>query len=162
MLASAAPSPLTQAVKDFERLTGHLLDRTETTTELVLRQAKLKWKSIDRVLLVGGATRMPMVVAMLKRVTGSTKLDRSISPDESVSARCCFVCRFAFGGAPGFAGQFSFKLVNVNSHSLGIIGIESIEQLRPEYRSYPQEFSAAVPSGLNSVMACGAIKATLR
>ncbi len=109
---------------DFERLTADLLDRTETTTELVLRQAKLKWESIDRVLLVGGATRMPMVVSMLKRVTGR-ELDRSISPDESVAH-----------GAALYAGSLSvelqaspansFKLVNVNSHSLGIIGIDQL------------------------------------
>ena len=35
---------------------GDLLDGTQTTMELVLRQAKLKWEWIDRVLLVGGAT----------------------------------------------------------------------------------------------------------
>ena len=36
---------------EFERLTADLLDRTETTTQLVLRQAKLSWDEIDRVLL---------------------------------------------------------------------------------------------------------------
>ena len=67
---------------------------------------------------------MPMVVAMLKRVTGR-ELDRSISPDESVrTALLCMPVRFRWGSRlrrpiPLQVGQRQF-------YSLGIIGIESI------------------------------------
>ena len=50
---------------EFWHLAADLLERTETTTQLVVRQAGLDWSQIDRVLLVGGATRMPMVAEML-------------------------------------------------------------------------------------------------
>ena len=55
-----------------------------TTTEIVVRQAGLTWAEIDRVLLVGGSTRMPMVGAMLEELTGKAP-DRSVSADEAVA-----------------------------------------------------------------------------
>lgn len=107
---------------EFERLTADLLDRTETTTQLVLRQSHLTWDEIDRVLLVGGATRMPMVAEMLGRVTGK-ELDRSLSPDEAVAHGAALYAGLVTA-KPGSAEASAFTLVNVNSHSLGIIGID--------------------------------------
>ncbi|OYV84671.1 MAG: hypothetical protein B7Z73_14990 [Planctomycetia bacterium 21-64-5] len=49
----------------FEQITTDLLERTSYTTRQVLAAAGLEWKDIQRVLLVGGATRMPMVSRML-------------------------------------------------------------------------------------------------
>ena len=53
--------PLTRA--EFETLTRDLLMRTRLTTQQVLRQAGLTWEQVDRVLLVGGSTHMPMTGA---------------------------------------------------------------------------------------------------
>lgn len=107
---------------EFEHLTADLLDRTATTTELVLRQAKLTWNQIDRVLLVGGSTRMPMVTEMLKRVTGREP-DRSLSPDEAVAHGAALYAGVLMAEA-GSPQEHAFTLVNVNSHSLGIIGMD--------------------------------------
>ncbi len=108
--------------QQFEEMTRDLLDRTETTTKLVVRDAGLDWDQIDTVLLVGGATRMPMVSEMLQRVTGKTP-DAATSPDEAVAH-----------GAALYAAMLSrddhraevpaCQLINVNSHSLGVVGIE--------------------------------------
>ena len=57
--------PLTRA--EFETLTRDLLMRTRLTTQQVLRQAGLGWDQVDRVLLVGGSTHMPMTGQMLQR-----------------------------------------------------------------------------------------------
>jgi len=108
---------------EFEHLTADLLDRTETTTERVLRQAKLTWDGIDRVLLVGGSTRMPMVVEMLRRVTGKEP-DRSMSPDEAVAHGAALYAGL-LSAQPGSQQATAFTLVNVNSHSLGIIGYDT-------------------------------------
>jgi molecular chaperone DnaK len=54
------------------------------TGEIVVRQANLTWSALDRLLLVGGSTRMPMVLHMLEELTG-TAPDRSISADEAVA-----------------------------------------------------------------------------
>src|SRR5262249_47539297 len=68
----------------FDRLTADLLARTQSTTELVVERAGLAWTEIDRVLLVGGMTRVPHVREMLRRVT-NRQLDCSLSPDEVVA-----------------------------------------------------------------------------
>ncbi|MFP6695289.1 MAG: Hsp70 family protein, partial [Pirellulales bacterium] len=65
----------------FEEITRDLLDRTEFTTRQTLQAAGLSWEQIDLVLMVGGSTRMPMVIEMLKRLTGKEP-DRSVSADE--------------------------------------------------------------------------------
>lgn len=107
---------------DFERITADLIDRTETTTQLVLAQAKLNWDAIDRVLLIGGSTRMPIVAEMLKRITGK-ELDRSLSPDEAVAHGAALYAGL-LTAKPGSEASNAFTLVNVNSHSLGIVGID--------------------------------------
>jgi molecular chaperone DnaK len=107
---------------EFERMTADLLDRTETTTQLVLRAASLEWSDIDRVLLVGGSTRMPAVNEMLKRATGKEP-DRSLSPDEAVAHGAALYAGLLSGKSEAHQPS-GFSLVNVNSHSLGIIGID--------------------------------------
>src|SRR5262249_39154531 len=56
--------------EEFEEKTAALVARTRTTTEIVMRQAGLKWSEIDQILLVGGATRMPMIERMLTELSG--------------------------------------------------------------------------------------------
>jgi len=106
----------------FEDLTSDLLGRTQTTTGLVVRQAGLNWDAIDRVLLVGGSTRMPMVLDMLRRVTGKEP-DRSQSADEAVAHGAALYAAMLMQRAP--SGRMAgLRLVNVNSHSLGVVGVE--------------------------------------
>lgn len=107
--------------QEFERLTCDLLERTETTTSLVLRQAGLSWDQIGRVLLVGGSTRMPMVAAMLRRISGKEP-DRSLSPDEVVAHGAALYCGLLMEGD---VAKKAFELANVNSHSLGVAGIHT-------------------------------------
>ncbi len=106
--------------QQFEDLTRDLLERTETTSSQVVNQAGLTWDQLDRVLLVGGATRMPMVVDMLRRVTGKDP-DRSVSPDEVVAHGAALYAEMLMGGG---SGNPQCKLVNVNSHSLGVVGFD--------------------------------------
>ncbi|MBU4397864.1 MAG: Hsp70 family protein, partial [Planctomycetes bacterium] len=58
------------ARQEFEEATQNLLDRTRFTTVQALRAAGLQWNDLERVLLVGGSTRMPMVRDMLRRLSG--------------------------------------------------------------------------------------------
>lgn len=106
----------------FENLTIDLLGRTQTTTSLVLRQAGLQWSMIDRVLLIGGSSRMPMVVEMLHNLSGKEP-DRSQSPDEAVAHGAALYAAMLMHASGG--GRLSdLKLINVNSHSLGVVGVE--------------------------------------
>ena len=108
--------------QQFEDLTRDLLERTETTSSLVVNQAGLTWDQIDRVFLVGGATRMPMVIEMLRRATRKEP-DRSVSPDEVVAHGAALYAEMLMG--PGSSsGNARCELVNVNSHSLGVVGLD--------------------------------------
>lgn len=107
--------------EDFEGMTQDLLDRTSFTVEQTVRAAGLQWEDIDRVLLVGGSTRMPAVVEMLKRVTGKDP-DYSVSPDEAVAHGAALHASWLLEQRAGRSPKFSVK--NVNSHSLGVVGVD--------------------------------------
>ena len=68
----------------FEELTRDLLRRTSHTTSQVVRTAGWRWNEVDRLLLVGGSTRMPMVRRMLQELSGLT-LEHAVHPDEAVA-----------------------------------------------------------------------------
>lgn len=108
---------------EFEEMTADLLERTETTTEMVVRQAGLDWSQIDRVILVGGATRMPMVRNMLRELSHKEP-DSSQSADESVAHGAALYADELLARECG-AQKSSCELINVNSHSLGVVGIEA-------------------------------------
>jgi len=106
----------------FQDLTRDLLERTESTTSLVVKEAGLDWTQVDRVLLVGGSSRMPMVTDMLRRVTGKEP-DVSLSPDEVVAHGAALYAAMLMnqGGSSPLAGA---RLLNVNPHNLGIVGLD--------------------------------------
>lgn len=70
--------------KLFQDLTSELLERTEALAESVLEKAGLSWDRIDKVLLVGGSTRMPAVRELVQRLSGR-KPESGINPDEAVA-----------------------------------------------------------------------------
>jgi molecular chaperone DnaK len=109
--------------KEFEDATLPLLERTRMTTELVVRAARLKFTDLDRILLVGGATRMPMIGRMLQELTGKTP-DRSISADEAVAHGAALYAGLLVPPASPEVDAPQFSVTNVNSHSLGILATE--------------------------------------
>ncbi len=127
----------------FEDLTRDLLERTETTTTLVVKQAGLTWPQIDRVLLVGGSGRMPMIGQMLRNVTGKEP-DCSLSPDEVVAHGAAIYAAMLAGDA-ATAQQTPCKLINVNSHSLGVVGTNSRTQQKVNAVLIPKNTPLAVP-----------------
>ncbi|MCH8922859.1 MAG: Hsp70 family protein, partial [Planctomycetes bacterium] len=118
--------PMTR--EEFKDITAHLLERTAYTAGEVLRVAGMSWKDVSKVLLVGGSTRMPMVPEMLEALTG-IKPDSSIYPDEAVARGAAvfanyLVAKRAASESAGSEKAPTFKVVDVNSHSLGILGID--------------------------------------
>lgn len=103
----------------FEQITSDLLGRTEFTTRQTLKAANLTWSEIDRILLVGGSTRMPAVAQMLEEISG-IKPERSISPDEAVAHGAAIRAGMKLAKEQG--KRTRFKIKNVNSHSLGLVG----------------------------------------
>ena len=68
----------------FQEMTRHLLERTEGPVRQALKDAKIEPSKIDEILLVGGSTRMPAVVDMVKSLLGKEP-NKSVNPDEAVS-----------------------------------------------------------------------------
>lgn len=108
---------------EFEEMVVDFVERTETTASLTVRQAGLEWEQIDRILLVGGSSRMPMIRRMLRELTGKEP-DRSQNPDEAVAHGAALYARELLARETG-AENSSCELVNVNSHSLGVVGVEA-------------------------------------
>lgn len=109
--------------QEFEDVTAPLLERTRMTTELVLKQTQLTWEDIDNILLVGGATRMPGVIKMLRELTGKDP-DRSISPDEAVAHGAALYAAHLKRDSGTCPIPEDFSVTNVTSHSLGIRGTD--------------------------------------
>ncbi len=69
---------------EFERMTADLLERTRAPFERAIKDAGVSTADIDHVLLVGGSTRMPAVIALVEELAGKEP-NRSVNPDEVVA-----------------------------------------------------------------------------
>src|SRR5262249_54635211 len=75
---------LTLTRAKFQELTSDLLDSCRGPFEQAIRDAGLDKNDIDRVILVGGSTRMPAVADLVKELTGK-EADKGVNPDEAVA-----------------------------------------------------------------------------
>ena len=105
----------------FNEMTGDLLERTAYTTRQLLTAARMKWKDVSRLLLVGGSTRMPMVSDMLRKMSG-IEPDHTVNPDEAVARGAALYASYLLAKEGGKTHDFS--ITNVNSHRLGVEGID--------------------------------------
>ena len=69
----------------FQQLTGALLDRCKKPFQAVLKDAGIPISKIQSVVLVGGSTRMPAVVDIVKELTGGKEPNKGVNPDEVVA-----------------------------------------------------------------------------
>jgi molecular chaperone DnaK len=69
----------------FEELTADLLERTKKPFNDVIKEAGVKLADVAHVVLVGGSTRMPAVVDLVKKLTGGKEPNKGVNPDEVVA-----------------------------------------------------------------------------
>ena len=69
----------------LEQLTEDLVERCRGPFERALADAKLRPEEINHVVLVGGATRMPMIQDLVRELTGGKEPHRGVNPDEVVA-----------------------------------------------------------------------------
>src|SRR5271166_755798 len=69
----------------FDQITADLVERTREPVQQAMADAKLTANDIDEVILVGGATRMPSVQTMVRRLTGGKDPNMTVNPDEVVA-----------------------------------------------------------------------------
>jgi molecular chaperone DnaK len=70
---------------EFQRMTADLLERTKAPFQQVVRDAGVNVSDIHHVVLVGGSTRMPAVVDVVKELTGGREPNKGVNPDEVVA-----------------------------------------------------------------------------
>ena len=68
----------------FEALISDLVEKTAEPMRLAMKDAGLSYNDIDKVILVGGSTRVPCVVQKVKQITGKEPF-KGINPDECVA-----------------------------------------------------------------------------
>jgi molecular chaperone DnaK len=120
--AGGVSKSVTLTLEQFNEMTKHLLNRTAHLLEAVLEEAGLSWPEVEKILLVGGSTRMRAVPALVEKVTGK-KPSVELHPDEVVALGA------AIQGAglkreDGTHGSKAYPLVEISdviSHSLGVI-----------------------------------------
>jgi len=69
----------------FQRMTEDLIEKTLGPTRQALKDSKYKASQINKVLLVGGATRMPAVREEIAKIFGEKTIYKGINPDECVA-----------------------------------------------------------------------------
>ncbi len=118
--------PITRV--EFEKITSDLLFRTRHVTKTVLTQANLSWDKVDRILLVGGSTHMPMTGQMLRELTGKAP-DHSLAVSEVVARGAALHAGIIISRNdseessldPAARAMLEQVVeINVNAHSLGI------------------------------------------
>jgi molecular chaperone DnaK len=70
---------------EFQRMTSDLLDRCKGPFQQVIKDAGINTNAINSVVLVGGSTRMPAVVDLVKDLTGGKEPNKGVNPDEVVA-----------------------------------------------------------------------------
>ncbi len=74
---------------EFQRLTADLLDRCKVPFQQVIKDAGIKIEDVSNVVLVGGSTRMPAVVDLVKSLTNGKEPNKGVNPDEVVAVGAC-------------------------------------------------------------------------
>ena len=69
----------------FEQMTDGLLQRCLIPFQSAIKDAGLTVDKINEIVMVGGATRMPMVTELVRRLTGGKEPNKGVNPDEVVS-----------------------------------------------------------------------------
>src|SRR4051794_7979911 len=122
--------------EEFELKTRHLVEKCKTICEMVLQEAQMEWGDIDKVLLVGGMTRMPMVREMVGSLSSVPLVD-DVNPDEAVAVGAAIQGILSLLKEEEIPGertlpedtrqQFSsregglIQVTNITSHTLGVV-----------------------------------------
>jgi molecular chaperone DnaK len=115
---------------EFEELIHPLLDRTMDCVQRALTDAKLTPPAIDKIVLVGGSTRTPLVSAMLEERLGR-------APHQEVNPDLCVAMGAAVQAAIIGGADVGAVLVDVTPHSLGIKCLDTAMGFPFEFRFAP-------------------------
>jgi molecular chaperone DnaK len=127
----------------FEELSSHLIEATIEPMIQALKDADLKAQDIDRIILVGGSTRIPAVQnALIKFFNGKTP-DRSVNPDEAVALGAAIQAG-VLGGEVDNLLLLDVTPLSLGIETLGEVFTKIIERNTTIPTSKSQVFSTAV------------------
>ena len=110
----------------FERLIEKFYLRTESSVRIALQDAGLSFNDLDKVLLVGGSSRIPFIMRKLRELTG-LEPNVEVNPDEAVAMGAAI---FAYLES-GFVLPTQIEnITDVCSHSLGIVTVDATTKKR--------------------------------
>jgi molecular chaperone DnaK len=114
---------------EFEDATASLLSKTCQLATIVLEDADLGWSGVDRLLLVGGSTRMPMVRRALEKLAGR-RAERGVNPDQVVALGAAVQADLLSRDGPAggelvpAVGRERITVQDVTSHGLGTLCLD--------------------------------------
>jgi molecular chaperone DnaK len=113
---ASGPKHLTKTItrSTFEELTRDLVERTLEPVRQAMSDAKVTDNDLDEVILVGGATRIPAVQALVRRLTGGKDPNMTVNPDEVVALGAAIQAAVLTGEGP------DVLLLDVTPLSLGL------------------------------------------
>ena len=127
---------ITLTLEKFQEITKKLIARTGQMMEFVLEDAGLTWREIDKILLVGGSTRMKAVSTLIEQMSGK-KPSREVDPDEAVALGAAVqgtllnikagkadLVELEAGGA-NVEVLKTFTVKDVTAHSMGVVLVEN-------------------------------------
>lgn len=104
----------------FEELTADLIERTHKPIDTVLGDAGIMPEEIDRILLVGGSTKMPVVAADIEKYLHKEP-SKAVNPDYAVAEGAAIQAGMIAGSIDS---ADSLMMTDVNPYTLGIRAIE--------------------------------------
>src|SRR5437879_5692284 len=100
-ITATAEGPLHLELKltrsEFERMTQDLVERCKGPFQQAVKDWGREVSAIDHVILVGGATRMPMIQDLVRDLTGGTEPHKGVNPDELVPVGAALPARVLNG-----------------------------------------------------------------
>lgn len=125
----------------FKDMTSNLIERTYLIIDDVLKEAGVQSSEVDKILLIGGSTRMPAVEEMIIEKFG-IEPSKDINPDEAVAIGAAIQGSLIDDMASVADTSYNKTVIDVNSHGLGIVanndeGISSNTILIPRNTEIP-------------------------
>jgi molecular chaperone DnaK len=127
----------------FEELAGNLITATVEPMAQALKDADLKPENIDKIILVGGSTRIPAVQNALMKFFNGKAPDRSINPDEAVALGAAIQAG-VLGGEVDNLLLLDITPLSLGIETLGEVFTKIIERNTTIPTSKSQVFSTAI------------------
>lgn len=134
----------------FQEMVKDLIERTVTPVQNALQDAGIATSELDKVLLVGGSTRIPAVQQKVRELTGKEP-SRNINPDECVAMGAAALGDTLQGNALVRAGENSVMLLldvtpmSLSIETVGGVATRLIERNTTLPTKYSRVFSTAAP-----------------